>query len=404
MKIKDVEAIFPLSAVQEEMLLNASSNGSATTNCSQVVFSLRGDLDVSRFERAWQEQIDLHSILRSSFAWKRIKQPVQLINKSLNFALAEEDWRELPDFEQQSRLEDFLVSDRERGFDPSVPPLIRVTLFRTQNNLWALVLSYHSILFDAQSLPSILRNVFTAYDEMNNGDVGRLAAIRPHKDFVSWMKDQKPSESRAYWQRLFENFDTPNQISLADPESDGPRHQEQFDKYARELSSVVMGDLDAWARKNGLRVQTVIEAAWSILLSRYSGQRDVVFGLTLSGRPDSLRGDGALVGAFTNTIPLRLLIKPGTDALSFLHQVERLHHDTQHFEYTSTSRILEWTNLDAGIALFDTCLNFDNHIVDQCASIQSRSLALQNFRLIEKAPTPLNINVYHGSRLIVDAV
>jgi len=180
MKIKDVEAIFPLSPVQEEMLLTASSNGSATTNCSQVVFSLRGDLDVSRFERAWQEQIDLHSILRSSFAWKRMKQPVQLINKSLNFALAEEDWRELPDFEQQSRLEDFLVSDRERGFDPSLPPLIRVTLFRTQNNLWALVLSYHSILFDAQSLPSILRNVFTTYDGMNNGGAKRLAAIRPH--------------------------------------------------------------------------------------------------------------------------------------------------------------------------------------------------------------------------------
>ena len=102
------------------------------------------------------------------------------------------------------------------------------------------MLSYHSILFDAQSLPSILRNVFTAYDGMNNGGVGRLAPIRPHKDYVSWMKDQKPSESRAYWQRLFENFDTPNQISLADPESDGPRHQERFDKYTRELSSVVM--------------------------------------------------------------------------------------------------------------------------------------------------------------------
>src|SRR6185369_12188155 len=152
------------------------------------------------------------------------------------------------------------------------------------------------------------------------------------------------------------------------------------------------------------RVQTVIEAAWSILLSRYSGQRDVVFGLTLSGRPRSLRGDGALVGAFTNTIPFRLLIKPDTSALSFLHQVERLHHDAQHFEYTSTSSILEWTNLDAGIPLFDTCLNFDNHIIDRCASIQSKSLALQNFRLIEKAPSPLNINVDLGSSLIVEAV
>src|SRR6185436_11942558 len=289
-------------------------------------------------------------------------------------------------------------------FDPSAPPLIRVTLFRTQNNLWALVLSYHSILFDAQSLPSILRNVFTAYDGMNNGGVKRFAAIRPHKDYVSWMKDQQPSESRAYWQRLFENFDTPNQISLAHPQSDGARHQERFDKYTHELSSIVTSDLHAWARKNGLRVQTVIEAAWSILLSRYSGQRDVVFGLTLSGRPRSLRGDGALVGAFTNTIPFRLLIKPDTSALSFLHQVERLHHDAQHFEYTSTSSILEWTNLDAGIPLFDTCLNFDNHIIDRCTSIQSKSLALQNFRLIEKAPSPLNINVDLGSSLIVEAV
>ena len=65
---------------------------------------------------------------------------------------------------------------------------------------------------------------------------------------------------------------------------------------------------------------------------------------------------------------------------------------------------MEWTNLDAGIPLFDTSLNFDNHIVDQCASIQSKSLALQNFRLIEKAPSPLNINVYLGSSLIVDVV
>src|SRR6185369_6929678 len=111
-------------------------------------------------------------------------------------------------------------------------------------------------------------------------------------------------------------------------------------------------------------LNTVIQAAWAILLSRYSGERDVVFGTTLSGRPPDLTGVERMVGLFINTLPMRVEVRPDEPIPTLMRRVQERLSKMREYEYSPLTNIQGWSEVPRGSRLFDSIVVFENYPLD----------------------------------------
>src|SRR5262249_33131408 len=120
----DLEDIYPLSPMQKGMLFHALLAPETGVYFEQFTFGLRGGLQVEAFQRAWQQVVDRHPALRTTFNWGQLDRPLQVVHRQVRVPWELQDWRGLTDVDQRGRLEAFLETDRRRGFDLQQPPLL----------------------------------------------------------------------------------------------------------------------------------------------------------------------------------------------------------------------------------------------------------------------------------------
>ena len=151
MKRQNIEAIYPLSSMQEGMLFHSLYAPHSGMYCEQIYFTVRG-IDKESFKRAWERVIARHEVLRS-FVWVGTGRPSQVVCKSVKVSWHEEDWGELDSEEQRARLEVLLESDRTQGFDVARPPLMRLSLIQLSQQKYQFVWSFHHLILDGWSIP-----------------------------------------------------------------------------------------------------------------------------------------------------------------------------------------------------------------------------------------------------------
>jgi len=117
--------------------------------------------------------------------------------------------------------------------------------------------------------------------------------------------------------------------------------------------------LQALARPNGLTLNTVFAGAWGVLLSRYTGARDVVFGSVVSGRPAELEGVEEMVGMLINTIPVRLQVEPGARVVPWLRALQAWQTGARAHEHAPLPEVQRWSGLPADRPLFETLFVFE---------------------------------------------
>src|SRR5438128_2667842 len=119
MTVDNIEAIYPLSPLQQGILFHSISSPKSGIYFEQVSGSLHGDLKIEKFEAAWQRVVKRHSILRTAFVWKDLEEPLQVVGKFVNMPFFLEDWSGLTPTEQDHNFGQFLESDQNRGFELS---------------------------------------------------------------------------------------------------------------------------------------------------------------------------------------------------------------------------------------------------------------------------------------------
>src|SRR5512135_1668328 len=112
-----IEATYPLSPLQQGMLFHHLYSPHSGVDIEQIVCTLRENLNIPALEQAWQQTLQQHAILRTTFRWQDIDQPLQEVQASVACSLMQEDWRNLSAHETQAQLDSFLQSDRQRGFE-----------------------------------------------------------------------------------------------------------------------------------------------------------------------------------------------------------------------------------------------------------------------------------------------
>ncbi len=388
--MKNVEDIYPLSPVQEGMLFHSLYTPETDVYFEQMSCTLQGNLNAIAFQKAWQQTIARHPSLRCAFVWEGVKEPLQIVRKTVELPWLIDDWQELSAEKQQSALTEFLRSEREKGFQLNQAPLMRLALIRLHPDSYQLVWSRHHLLLDGWSMANIFKEVLQFYEANCQGQVLSLPRVRPYRDYIAWLQQQDLSKAEAFWRDYLAGFSAPTPLTIASENNHSAIPCYQGQNLA--LSPTLTAAIASLARKYHLTANILVQGMWSLLLSRYSGELEVVFGVTVSGRPTSLPGIEETVGVFINTLPLRVSVVEETPLLTWLETLQKRQADLQQYAYSSLTKIREWSDVPSHLPVFNSILVFENYPLD--ASLENNgSLQASNFQWWEQTNYPLTLVV-----------
>ncbi|QOY92809.1 non-ribosomal peptide synthase/polyketide synthase [Massilia sp. UMI-21] len=391
---KAVQDVYPLSPLQQGMLFHCQYMPHAPLYVTTLSWRFTGPLDASAFQRAWQHVVDRHDVLRTGFVGDYLKSPLQVVMRRAAVPFEAHDWSDMPEAASMERLLALQKSDRERGFDVMRAPLMRLSLVKTAPQVHYMLWTHHHIILDGWSLPVLLGEVFAAYEACTRQQSLEVAAVRPYREYIGWLLDQDAAAADAYWRRQMDGFDTPTRIGVERPASNltlvGDQHAELDHKFGIDY-----GLLEAFGRKHQVTVNTLVQATWAILLSRYSGHDDVVFGVTLSVRPVELADSDSRVGCFVNTLPLRIGIDHGMPLHRWLAEVQRSQSELFEYQYTPLVDVQRLSAMAPGASLFETIMVFENYPGEIGAVAQAKSeIQVDGIQMVERPHYPLNLTFF----------
>jgi amino acid adenylation domain-containing protein/non-ribosomal peptide synthase protein (TIGR01720 family) len=394
-----VADMYPLTPLQKGLLFHALYEPDSAAYFEQLCVRLDGALDHGAFQEAWRKLIDRHAILRSAFVTRGQREPVQVVFDRVPFDVSVEDWRALDDAGQAARLDGFLDDDRRRGFAFNRPPLMRVTLIRLAAERWQLVWSHHHLLLDGWSLPILMAELFALYRSERDGTLPALATPVPYGDYVAWLGRQDRTSAETFWRTELAGLEAPTPLGI-DERSKGDRAPAaDIDQRVHRLDAALTAALGDLARRSRVTLASVVEAAWSIVLSRYAGTDDVTFGITLSSRPADLPGAERMVGLFVNSLPLRIRIDAARPVTDLLRLVQDRQLGVQRFDHCSLTDIQSWSRVPRGEALFESLFAFENFPLGDKLGEAVPEIAIRDAFLIEKTHYPLTLIVVPGETL-----
>ncbi|MUG94289.1 amino acid adenylation domain-containing protein [Scytonema sp. UIC 10036] len=400
---QNIEDIYPLSSMQEGMLFESLLAPNSGVYVEQIICTLTGSVDVKTFEQAWQQIVARHSIFRTAFAWESLSQPLQVVYQQVDVKLLTYDWRSLSPVEQQQQLETFLDSERQQGFQLSQAPLMRLHLLQMDENTYQFVWCHHHILLDGWSLPLVFKDLLECYQAISQGESLPQLGTTNYRNYIAWLQQQNKSLAAQFWQQKLTGFTSPTPLTVEKPLS----MREDNSSYKEQQIQLTVSQTDAvvsFARQHQLTISNLVQATWGLLLSRYSSQTDVVFGVTVSGRPPSLVGVESIVGVFINTLPVRIQIAQKTELLSLLKDLQAQQLESEQFSYSSLVEIQGLSDVPKGTSLFESIVVFENYPVDNAVLKDNRSFSISNFEAIEQTNYPLTVVAASGEQLLLRVI
>ncbi len=383
--MKGVADIYPLAPSQLGILFDALRHRDPELYFEQVRFDLVGDIDLNELRRAWTDTIDRHPALRTIWLWEGLDDPVQVVRTTVDLPWVELDWRS--EIAADEALDVLAHDDRQRGFDLTRPPVMRVTVVRVTDDRIHVVWSFHHIMLDGWSTALVLEEVL---DRCAGGDV---APSRPFRDHVAWIASQDSDDAEQYWRARLDGFDQPTRLASDRGSSDADF---QLARTSVSLDRESTARLVAAARDHRVTTNTLVQAAWATVLSCHSGDDDVVFGVTGAGRPSELDGVESMVGMFLSTLPMRVRFD-GDDSVSSLWSgIQAQQLDLTQYQYSSLADVARWSQVPPGLPLFETALVFENYPRSRGSD---RPFAVEGHRVFEQTRFPLTVMIGPGDHL-----
>ncbi|HEU0088804.1 MAG TPA: non-ribosomal peptide synthase/polyketide synthase, partial [Pseudonocardiaceae bacterium] len=394
---RSVQDVYPLSPMQAGMVFHGLVDTSSGAYCNQMRLLLSGVSDPRALGAAWQAVVDRTPVLRSSVVWESVAEPVQVVHREVTVPITYLDWTRLSDAAREQELAQLLDRERANGLDLGVPPLMRVAIAALPDDEVRLVWTLHHVLLDGWSTSQVFDEVCGHYAAIVGGHPSTPVARRPFRDYVQWLGEQDRPAAEEHWRRLLAGFDSPTAL---------PYDRAPVEAHRAESSEVVAVALPAErstrlrevAQRNGLTMNTVVQGAWALLLSRYSGERDVVFGTTVSGRPADLPGIESMIGMFINTVPTRVEVPDGLDVVSWLRGLQAEQVESRRFDFVSLAQLHTLSDVPGGVSLFDSAVVFENYPVDDEA-VARQGLQLREWHAVEPTNLPLSLGAFVGERL-----
>lgn len=390
--------------MQQGMLFHSLCAPHSGVYVQQLVCAFREDLHVSAFKQAWGRIVERHAILRTSFLVEDLKAPLQRVHRNVPLPIKEQDWRGISGTDQENRLEAYLRQDRERGFVITEAPLLRLALFRLAEENYRFLWTSHHALLDGRARLIILKELFALYDAFCQDQDLSLEPTPLYRHYIDWLGKQDFAKAERFWRDRLRAFTAPTPLprdrSTQVPTSD----EEDYGKQEIRISGTLLSALQSLAQSHQLTLNTSVQGAWAILLSRSSGEQDVVFGATRACRRSALDGAESMVGLFINTLPVRIRVTPGEPLLSWLKTLRQQWITLRDYEHTPLLKVQEWSEIPPGEPLFESFLVFENYRLNSLLRSHGGSWANREFRLMERTNYPLAVGASVDQELFLKII
>jgi amino acid adenylation domain-containing protein/non-ribosomal peptide synthase protein (TIGR01720 family) len=391
---QEVETVLPLSSLQEGMLFHALA-GDRQSYFEQFTFRVSGTPDVPRFAAAWRELARSHQVLRVAFVQTASQQPLQVVLRNRTVEVECRDLRGLPHGGRSRAINKVRCDDLDRWWDLARDPLMRVTLLHTHDDELVVIWSCHHIIIDGWSAAILLQDLMAAYAALA---ARRMPALPPAPDYalyLEWLGRRDHQASRAYWTKYLS--DCPAATPVPDVELDRHHAGYVLGEHVFVFDAETSAALSQLAVRLQVTLNVLLQTLWAVLLARYNGTDDVLFGAVVSGRPPDLAGIERTVGLFLQSIPVRIRVAP-TKPLSTLAQevqaeaaASEPHH---HFPLPELQML-------SGVrrTLFNHLVVFENYPIG--SELASSGLCIDDVHVYEQMHYDFSLVIHPAARIEV---
>ncbi|PZD92946.1 hypothetical protein DNH61_25425, partial [Paenibacillus sambharensis] len=393
---QEMANLYKLSPLQEGLLFHDRLDPDSSAYVQQIALRVAGAADVQRLDRALQELFARYEALRTQIIYEQISRPHQAVLEQLISPVRVADLRSLTEeLEQEQAIADYMKADRMQGFQLDGEPLLRVTVFLLRDDSWHLLWTYHHIIMDGWCAASLFKQLFTLY---RDGEKAVLEQAAPYGRYMEWLNGRKQEEAHRFWSGYLAGYEERAGFPrrTAGPASYEPGELQLL------LSTELTRRLEETARRHHTTLYTVFQAAWAIMLQRYSGSRDVMFGSVVSGRSPEVEGIEHMAGLFINTVPVRVCTGEGDRFCDLLDRMRRMNAEASAYEYCPLAEIQSLA--DVKQELINHLLIFENYPLDMEA-IQgtgaAEQLVIQDIQVVEQTSYDLDVTVIPDEHLLV---
>ncbi|MEU5552254.1 amino acid adenylation domain-containing protein [Micromonospora sp. NPDC047793] len=396
----NIESISGLAAMQKGMLFSHAVDTGSDAYVEQFDFVISGEVDVAHLRTALAGVSRTYSVLRTIFSYRNTDQPYQIVLKEWAPQLDVLDYRDRGD--QDRDVEEFKVADRAKGFDLSADVLLRATLIRLGDRRWRLVFTFHHIILDGWSLSPLFGTLMGYYEELTrSGAYQPQLEAMPYRDYVAWYERQHDEDARRYWAEALEGYEN-EAVLPASPRPGGYRGVTHRFTLPAELHD----ELKLFGQKAGVTQSAVFQAAWGVVLQKFTYADDVVFGSVVSGRGIEMAGVGDAVGLFCNTQPVRVTTTQDQHFTGLCRDVQQSYLRASAFEHYALHEIQGLTPLRN--RLLNHVVAFENYPLSEqlrdFAGDSGEGLAFDGVEVFERTSYDLHIVVNPGADFAITFV
>ena len=353
-----VASVYPLSPLQEGMLFHSIYEEATGTYINQFSCDFY-QLDERSFAKAWGYLQQNHTILRSAFFYKEMATPFQVVYHDAPMPIERLDFTDLQGSALDRKIQAYLKQDRAKGFDLGQPPLMRASLLKVDNDQYKMVWTNHHIISDGWSFPLIIGEFLEAYQCYLTGKRLPIVPIDKYEDYIKYLRTKDIHAQQRFWEDYLADIQEGTLLPFVDSQQE--RNTGSFDtqRLTLRFSDDLKQRIQSYATEHHLTVNTIMQAAWSILLSYYTGKKEVVYGVTVSGRPTDLPNAAERIGLYINTIPLCAHLYGEEKVIDFLTNLQHGHSEAREYQHSSLADIRRWKGLQG--EFFDSILVFENY-------------------------------------------
>ena len=350
-----VQDSYPLSQLQQGMLFHHLEARTPGVDVEQLDARLNEPIDTNRFADAWARVAKQNPILRTRFRWEGLRTPVQEVLHEIVVPFEVRDLSDMTTQEQAEALSRFLAEDRSRAFALDVAPLWRATVLHLGADRHQLVFTYsHAILNSCFAF--VVKEVFDVYAAIGRSEQPFFEERPAYREHIAWLQQHLPTNAaaaEAYWRNFLAGFRTPTNLEALRIAASDAQPTAGHATLAFALSPADTGKLHELCERESLRTPVLVEAAWALVLSAFSAQDDVAYGVIRACRRSSIEGANRILGLFINTVPMRVKLPFELPVLELCRQLREQQIELQRFEHTPLVDILRASEVSRGQSLFE---------------------------------------------------
>ncbi|MBK8552375.1 MAG: amino acid adenylation domain-containing protein [Ignavibacteria bacterium] len=383
-----IDGLYRLSGLQHGMLFHGLYDPGTGAYINQFECDIY-KLDFEIFRKSWDYVLRSHTILRTVFYHDKLSMPVQCVFKDVKTPMEVLDYRSLSEEDQNKAIKEYKEADRIRGFDFNTAPMMRLVLIRLDDERYRMIWTYHHIIFDGWSIPIMIAEFLNAYEDLLAGKELAEKEVDRFEDFIRYVERIDKEKVQKYWKDYLKNAETGSLLPFIGKTAERTKGVGAYKSNYLEINSDITNQLQNYAKRNRITPNTVMQGVWSYCLHMYTGSKDVIFGVIVSGRPEDLPGVEQRVGLFINPLPLHSELIEDQKVTKWLQELQDDQFSSRKYQNTPLADIQAWTGIQGDI--FDCLLTFENYPVSKLLASAKWSLKVENVQTSDKNNYPLTI-------------